>query len=379
MRSYNTNRPSLLYQRGGNIKKAYSPTTAANDKGFQEWYKNNTWEAREGKPYSDKLFYDFYSFYKSGDYKNPEFSMYKHFPDTYKRPTHPTFSNESIYSTPENPGGSWKGEVFIPYVKKIIKGQLGMKTSSTSNYVTGQPVKYGTPEYRDAYNRGEVVTKQGVRSPILLDEVVINRPSRDKNWLVQYKDKIVAENKDAGPLGAIIGTPISAIASIPQLLATKILTGKMVRPSEAMEIKNQYGAIAADAVLDPLALAGTGILTKDKIISTIAQQRILPKSVLQSGVGKYKIPSISESIGKYRQYTPAPEANLDPYISKRVFNDTKGQHVFESAFPPEAQAKMIEQRTTHYDASGNITPPPVNNYKPFKEDEYLKMFNLKRR
>lgn len=30
-----------------------------------------------------------------------------HLPDTYKKPNHPTFSNESIYSTPETPGGKW--------------------------------------------------------------------------------------------------------------------------------------------------------------------------------------------------------------------------------------------------------------------------------
>lgn len=31
-----------------------------------------------------------------------------HGPDTYKKPNHPTFSNESMYSTPQRPGGSWQ-------------------------------------------------------------------------------------------------------------------------------------------------------------------------------------------------------------------------------------------------------------------------------
>jgi len=30
-----------------------------------------------------------------------------HFPDTFKKPNHPTFSDESRYSTPANPGGHW--------------------------------------------------------------------------------------------------------------------------------------------------------------------------------------------------------------------------------------------------------------------------------
>lgn len=30
-----------------------------------------------------------------------------HFPDTFKKPNHMTFSNESMYSTPEANGGTW--------------------------------------------------------------------------------------------------------------------------------------------------------------------------------------------------------------------------------------------------------------------------------
>jgi len=30
-----------------------------------------------------------------------------HFPDKFKKPNHPTFSDESQYSTPESPGGRW--------------------------------------------------------------------------------------------------------------------------------------------------------------------------------------------------------------------------------------------------------------------------------
>jgi hypothetical protein len=37
-----------------------------------------------------------------------------HLPDTYKKPNHPTFSEESIYSDEKNAGGKWKGNTFIP-------------------------------------------------------------------------------------------------------------------------------------------------------------------------------------------------------------------------------------------------------------------------
>jgi len=42
-------------------------------------------------------------------------------------------------------------------------------------YQNAGKVKYGTPEYEQAYNRGEVITEDGQQSPILLDEVVIQR------------------------------------------------------------------------------------------------------------------------------------------------------------------------------------------------------------
>jgi hypothetical protein len=30
-----------------------------------------------------------------------------HFPDTWKKPNHPTFSSESVYSNPQEQGGAW--------------------------------------------------------------------------------------------------------------------------------------------------------------------------------------------------------------------------------------------------------------------------------
>jgi hypothetical protein len=37
-----------------------------------------------------------------------------HWPDTFKKPNHPTFSIESIYA-PYGQPGRWQGETFIPY------------------------------------------------------------------------------------------------------------------------------------------------------------------------------------------------------------------------------------------------------------------------
>lgn len=55
--------------------------------------------------------YDLQGFYK--DNGPVPFSGDMHMPDTYKKPNHPTFSNESQYAPMGNPG-SWNGNTFMP-------------------------------------------------------------------------------------------------------------------------------------------------------------------------------------------------------------------------------------------------------------------------
>ncbi len=152
---------------------------------------------------------------------------------------------------------------------------LSKYEQAQNGYQTGDKVTYGTPEYEEAYNKGEVVTEDGQRSPIALDEVVIqNNYKRPRGFWEQYRDKIVDENKDAGLFGAIIGTPVSAITSLPQLATTYALTDKVQRPSEAMDIQNPYGAMAVDAVFDPSNAVGVGELAA---LSKLSKEGALTK------------------------------------------------------------------------------------------------------
>jgi hypothetical protein len=48
-----------------------------------------------------------------------------HMPDTYKKPNHPTFSNESIYSNKETPGGEWKDNTYTPS-SNMLKTTIGL-------------------------------------------------------------------------------------------------------------------------------------------------------------------------------------------------------------------------------------------------------------
>jgi predicted GNAT family acetyltransferase len=196
---------------------------------------------------------------------------------------HPGFIKHELYK--KQNGGSLPGATGMMYARigAPSNGKYAKKTKASAQ--DGKKVKYGTPEYEEAYNKGEVITKEGVRSPILLDEVVVKGKKKDKNWLEQYADKIVDENKDAGVLGAILGTPVSAITSLPQLMGMKAITGEMNRPSEAMNIKNPYGAMTVDAIADPANLIGVGELsglsklTKEEALSKLANVKNIRTSI----------------------------------------------------------------------------------------------------
>jgi len=113
-----------IYQDGGVVKKAYNPSLGNKDKQFLNWYSKNTIEGQNKVPYNSfqKMNnYDYYSFYKNGDYKNKNFNPELHFPDTYKLPNHPTFSDESIYDGNKK-AGTWLGDNFIPKKNKYQDG-----------------------------------------------------------------------------------------------------------------------------------------------------------------------------------------------------------------------------------------------------------------
>lgn len=138
------NSSPIMFQDGGNNpaqgKKSFNPNLAATDKNFINWYNTNTPEGQNNVPYSNKGDYDYYSYFRNGDYKNYQGG---HFPDTYKRPIHQTFSNESIYSTPENPGGFWQGESYQPNGKFIFQDG-GKKKGRKQADAASAPTQYNT-------------------------------------------------------------------------------------------------------------------------------------------------------------------------------------------------------------------------------------------
>jgi len=83
-----------------------------------EEQKFQTWKAKNA-PTDSGADYDLRGAYKAG--LNP--AANGHWPDTYKKPNHPTFSNESIYATSDAP--RWQGNVLVDKSGKIVADESG--------------------------------------------------------------------------------------------------------------------------------------------------------------------------------------------------------------------------------------------------------------
>ena len=73
-------------------------------------------------------FYDYRGYWhdvvRAGKDLTQTFADGIHFPDTYKRHGHPTFSSESRYSKGLGDGGYWLGEFFVPEAAAKVMADL---------------------------------------------------------------------------------------------------------------------------------------------------------------------------------------------------------------------------------------------------------------
>jgi hypothetical protein len=96
--------PPLTMRRGGIDIPLPSPKEAV---AFQMWLKANQvneWDHPDQH-------YDYVSAFRAGLKRDKKDF---HFPDTYKLPTHPTFSDQSQYYQPGMKAGRWEGDTYIP-------------------------------------------------------------------------------------------------------------------------------------------------------------------------------------------------------------------------------------------------------------------------
>ena len=97
------------------------PALQKDIKGFNQWYGIlSQLLGLDPDPDPLKHSYDYKGYYKENAKGREQKNIVEmllgtqHCPDTYKLPTHPTFSDESIYSNETTKGGHWNGERFQP-------------------------------------------------------------------------------------------------------------------------------------------------------------------------------------------------------------------------------------------------------------------------
>ena len=87
-----------------------TPLTPENETRFKNWIERG--KQKYGRDLSpDMEDYDLKGYWINGGHTNEAFRAGTgHAPDTYKKPNHPTFSDESIYHGKPSPyGGTWQG------------------------------------------------------------------------------------------------------------------------------------------------------------------------------------------------------------------------------------------------------------------------------
>ena len=110
----------------GNILNYYNTPLSDEDQ-----RKYNIWRSQLPKPLQSTRDYDLQGYYLNiGKNINPKsyfphityptgYFSTKHITDEYKKPNHPTFSNESKYSSIFTPGGFWVNETY--FNNKLMK------------------------------------------------------------------------------------------------------------------------------------------------------------------------------------------------------------------------------------------------------------------
>jgi len=115
----------------------------------------DAWKARNA-PKDSGFDYDHYAQFKDLNGADPSKDSRGHGTDKYKRPNHPTFSDQSVYSNPKTPGGKWSpdGATYTPsdWMKsdkkrmEDLKGYMQSREPKTK-LIDGptNPVSIGTP------------------------------------------------------------------------------------------------------------------------------------------------------------------------------------------------------------------------------------------
>lgn len=115
---------------GGPVKKYDSKLPKGKERAYAEWVASLPLNLRSDYDY------DLRGAFLAGE--KPD--KYGHMTDKYKKPWHPTFSDESVYSTPEAPGGHWEGDKFVPSALNKFVSDFKYGNWGANNFAKGGPI-----------------------------------------------------------------------------------------------------------------------------------------------------------------------------------------------------------------------------------------------
>lgn len=115
---------------GENGKSYNTKLTKEEEKNFRKWFSEvSKYKNLDPNPDADNHYYDYRGYWKNENRDNIlQDNSDAHFIDKYKKPGHPTFSTDSIYSNKTEQGGVWsqddKGTWYFkhsPYTEKYLQ------------------------------------------------------------------------------------------------------------------------------------------------------------------------------------------------------------------------------------------------------------------
>jgi len=168
------------------------------------------------------------------------------------------------------------------------------------------------------------------------------------------------------PLGTLEG--VSEVMSAPARTATYLLTGKYQDPSQALGIKNPWGALAADMVLDPMNLVGAGLAKKairfkpnpEMMYRGIGEEGF--KDAIKSGV--YRQAGIESGVPKHKDVWYA--SGNKGFSRAKGFSKDFIAEVPKSAFPNASLDKF--RGSPGMETRGTSRHIPITEGRVLKKD-----------
>lgn len=256
--------------------------SSGDEANFQKW-------KAQYAPKDSGVDYDLRGAYKAGLKPSAENG---HWPDTFKKPNHPTFSNESIYAkdAPEK-AGSWNGDTYVPPASK-----------GSFDFSTAKPV--AAPAASDS------IPARISRAVIKGISIPLNNPiantfedagGKVSGAVGSIGDRLIKKAQDIGPHVGL-GIPEMAVGSAGSAIKLAGDAGKLTPTNLAPMVGGEAMLrIAAPAIA---SMAGTGIkkagafmtgVPEEAITSALKKPSILDASM--EGAAK----DMPEVAGKFNQ------------------------------------------------------------------------------